>query len=578
MATSSWTPPAPPDPSTLCNPPPFDPFPLIHLRSGKVKPAFKPGMESGIYKTAHTEPVKIDKNGIVGDEHAYEPHRHPDKAIHHYCSAHYAEWASEIPESAHLFKGGAFGENLFNSEVSEKTLCIGDKIALGDEVVLELTEPRSPCYKLNHRFEVKNMAVRVQTLLRCGWLYRVLVPGTVQPGAMIRLLERPCPEWTVARVMYYLFIERENLAINQQIVLLPALGEEIRQKFQKRIEKGKGENELDRQFGGEVEKMDSWNPYRIVSKHRETKTVVALTLESVDPIAPKDTRAVDPGSHIRVKLGGKLVRAYSIVSGTNARFTLGVALDPESRGGSHYLHHDTQVGDVLTVSRITCSFPLIPTAEKHILIAGGIGITAFLAAINHVDATKQSSYDLHFAVADEVPFLDDLLLLQQRQRQREGNHIHIYRKSHSQRLSLPSILSRAQDTTTHIYVCGPTRLMDAVVSTAAQYSIPEDSVHLEAFTVATSGDPFTAVLKVSGGNEVEVGAHESLLDALRRVGMDVASSCEVGNCGTCRVEVCEGRVVHRGTGLEGLEGGGEGGGGGLLACVSRGVGRIVLDL
>jgi ferredoxin len=110
------------------------------------------------------------------------------------------------------------------------------------------------------------------------------------------------------------------------------------------------------------------------------------------------------------------------------------------------------------------------------------------------------------------------------------------------------------------------------VSTAISYGIPESSVHIEAFIVATSGDPFTAELKQSN-KTVEVGPTQSLLDALKEVGMDIDSSCEVGNCGTCRVEVCEGRVEHRGTGL--LEKEKEGG---MLSCVSRGVGRIVLDL
>ena len=97
-------------------------------------------------------------------------------------------------------------------------------------------------------------------------------------------------------------------------------------------------------------------------------------------------------------------------------------------------------------------------------------------------------------------------------------------------------------------------------------------MHVEAFTVATSGDPFTAELKQSG-KTVEVGATESLLDALKAVGMDIDSSCEVGNCGTCRVDVCGGRVEHQGTGLLDEEKAGS-----MLSCVSRGVGKIVLDL
>jgi MOSC domain-containing protein YiiM len=162
--------------------------------------------------------------------------------VHHYSASHYPVWCKELPESAHLFKLGAFGENLFSAELDEKMVCIGDKIAIGD-VVLELSEPRTPCMKLNHKFEVANMASRVQTLLRTGWLYRVLVPGTVQAGDMIRLLERPCPEWTVARLSYYLFLEKDNVDMMREIVALPALGWEIRDKFHKRLDKGEVEDQ-----------------------------------------------------------------------------------------------------------------------------------------------------------------------------------------------------------------------------------------------------------------------------------------------------------------------------------------------
>jgi MOSC domain-containing protein YiiM/ferredoxin-NADP reductase len=562
MTTLKWIPPPHPNPETLKNPPPFSPIALEHLRTGKVRPfPGKPTLLSGIHKSALAFPVSITVNGIAGDEHQHFEHRSQDKAIHHYCSAHYPTWRAELPASAHLFKPGAFGENLFSKELDERSVCIGDRVAVG-EVVLEVSEPRSPCNKLNHRFEVKNMASRVQTLLRCGWLYRVLEPGTVQAGDMIRLLERPCPEWTVARVMYYLFLEKDNVEKMKEIVALPALGREIRDKFQRRLEKGEVENQNPRLYGSAESKMDTWNEYRIVEKRQETGTVTAFVLEAVEHIPDSDIVPVEPGSHVRVKLGGKLVRAYSVVGGTSQRFELGIALDPETRGGSKHMHQNTQEGDILTFGRITASFPLVKEAAKHIILAGGIGITAFLAAAQHLQKTGQP-YALHFAVSDEVPFVSQVAAL--------GTNATIYRKSQGQRMDLDRIISRA-DSNTHIYICGPERLLTAVQTTARKYNVPESAVHFEQFTVTTSGDPFTAELK-QRGKTVEVGATETLLDALKAVGLDIESSCEVGNCGTCRVDICAGRVEHKGTGL--LE---EEKTGAMLSCVSRGVGRIVLDV
>jgi MOSC domain-containing protein YiiM/ferredoxin-NADP reductase len=557
MARSTWVAPPPPDPATLTNPPPFKPFPLTQIRAGKVK-KFGP-FQSAIIKAPLSGSIEITKDGIKSDEHAYEGHISPDKALLHYCTNHYDDWKKELPASEHLFKPGAFGENMFNSEISEKDVCIGDQIAIGD-IIVEVSEPRGPCAKLNHRFEVRDMAKRTQTLLRTGWLYRIIKPGVIQAGDMITLLERPYPDWTVARIMYYLFIETKDVEMMKQIVDIPPLGFDVKDKFKARLTTGKTEDQNARMYGGQAEKMELWSEYRLVEKRRETSKVTAFVFEAVDEI--QGPVPVEPGSHVRLKLGGKLVRAYSVVGGNSKRFELGVSLSPESRGGSRYLHEQAQEGDVLTASRITTSFPLATDADEHIIIAAGIGITAFLPAFKYLQE-RQQRFHLHYAHAGEMPFVSQINAL--------GPKATIYDKTQGQRLDIPAVISRTQDRS-HIYICGPHRLMDDVVATAKKYSLPDSSVHLEQFTVTTSGDPFTVELRESK-KTIEVGATQSLLDALRAAGMDVDASCEVGNCGTCKVDVCAGRVEHKGTGL--LE---DEKGEAMLSCVSRGVGRIVLDL
>ena len=154
MARSTWQPPARPDPVTLKNPPPFEPIPLNHLRAGRIKKY--PAFESAINKIPLPFPVTITKNGIVTDEHAYEPHRSTDKALLHYCSAHYAAWKEEIPANADLFRPGGFGEGLFSEELSETSICIGDRIAIG-EVILEVSEPRAQIGRASCRERVSHL-------------------------------------------------------------------------------------------------------------------------------------------------------------------------------------------------------------------------------------------------------------------------------------------------------------------------------------------------------------------------------------------------------------------------------------
>ncbi|KAH7069694.1 pyruvate kinase-like protein [Paraphoma chrysanthemicola] len=557
MARSAWSAPPPPDPQSLKDPPPFAPFPLLQLRAGKIKNVGP--FESAIAKTPLLGPTEITKDGITSDEHAYLPHRSPDKALLHYCTAHYDEWKKEIPTSEAFFNPGGFGENFFNTEVSEKTVCIGDRLAIG-EVIVEVTEPRVPCFKLNHRFQVEDMAKRAQTLFRTGWLYRIIKPGTVQVGDMIRLLERPHPEWTVARVMYYLFIDTKDHAMMKEIVAVAPLGFEIRERFEKRLATKSLEDQNGRLYGDEAENMDLWSEYKVVEKRRETSKVTAFVLQAVSEIGVPEP--VGPGSHVRVKLGGKLVRAYSVVGGNSKRFELGISLNANSRGGSKFLHDEAKVDDVFAVSRISASFPLVDDAEEQVIIAGGIGITAFVAALSHLQESGQV-FHLHYAHAGEMPFASRINAL--------GPRATVYNKSLGQRLDIDKVIAGAKPGS-QVYACGPQRLMDDVVVTAKKYGFPDSSVHLEQFTVTTSGDPFTAELKESK-KTIEVGATQTLLDALKAVGMDVDSSCEVGNCGTCKVDVCHGRVEHRGTGLLESEKGKA-----MLSCVSRGVGRVVLDL
>ena len=139
-------------------------------------------------------------------------------------------------------------------------------------------------------------------------------------------------------------------------------------------------------------------------------------------------------------------------------------------------------------------------------------------------------------------------------------------------MNVQEVISRADDNT-HVYSCGPQRMMDAVTSAAQVYGLAKDNLHFEPFAVDTSGDPFTVELAVSE-EVLDVPAEKTLLDVLRDdAGIDMSSSCEVGSCGTCVVNVKRGQIQHRGIGFMDLEDATS-----MLSCVSRGIGHIVLDL
>ncbi|RJE24353.1 MOSC domain protein [Aspergillus sclerotialis] len=519
---------------------------VMQVRTGKAKPVFGRPIESAIFKTIREGPVPVSKLGCEGDEHVYEFHGGVDKALHQYCTRHYKVWKNELPDSSHLFRVGGFGENIVARNANERNTCIGDIVRIGSKVIAQVSLPRQPCYKLNHRFQEQNMSRYTQERFRTGWFYRVLQEGSIQAGDEIVLLERPNPDWTIARVQHYLYIEKDNFEVMKQVVEIKGLGNESRNIFINRLNKN-----------GHLAE------YRLVQKTRETSNVVSLVLQAVEP--RESPEGVQPGTHIRLKLGGKLIRAYSVVSGNQNRFMLGVSLDREtSRGGSLYIHDTLRDGDVITVSKFADTFPLSKEADRHVLIAGGIGITGLLASAKNLQERGQA-YHLHYAVRDpeEVAFESYLEQLKP--------NVTVYSKKLGNPLDVSKVMQQA-DTNTHIYCCAGERLRAAVSEVAKELGLPEASVHFESFQVDSTGDPFVAELAESG-KDVEVPGGESLLDTLRAAGFDIPSTCEAGNCGTCRVGVRSGKIDHRGTGLVGNEKDTA-----MLSCVSRGIGRIVLDL
>lgn len=305
---------------------------------------------------------------------------------------------------------------------------------------------------------------------------------------------------------------------------------------------------------------EKWEQYALISKVPQTPHISSFTFSRPNSAAGEE---LDPGFFARLKLPNGLIRPYSIVSGTTNTFTLGIKLETPSRGGSAYLHNELDEGDSILVGKMTESVPIKGQASNHIFIAGGIGITAFLMHA-YVYGQIAFNYTLHFAVAseEEVPFKELLGKL-------EKERVRIYDKSKGERMDIKGILKdRAWNS--FVYACGPKRMIDDVVESAEVLGMGKDELHVEAFEIETGGDPFTVEVKGTG-KRLEVEGDKTLLQVLREAGLEVDSSCETGNCGTCRV-VCEGKVEHRGSGLEEEEKGKA-----MLSCVSRGVGHLVID-
>jgi MOSC domain-containing protein YiiM len=177
---------------------------VLSVCTGQAVP-YARGSRSGIDKQVRTGKVYCHTLGLVGDEQGdLRVHGGPDKAVHHYPSEHCAAWRAELGPHPLLDAPAAFGENLHSSGLTEADVCLGDRFRVGD-ALLEVSQARQPCWKLNERFGRPDMAAQVQRTGRTGWYYRVLEEGALWAGADLLLQARPYPEWPLARLLDLLY-------------------------------------------------------------------------------------------------------------------------------------------------------------------------------------------------------------------------------------------------------------------------------------------------------------------------------------------------------------------------------------
>ncbi|MGU3496202.1 MOSC domain-containing protein [Xanthobacteraceae bacterium A53D] len=211
-------------------------YPLLALLTGQVRPLGARGVPSGIVKTPTPGPVHLSATGFASDEQGdLRYHGGPEKAVHHYPFDHYAAWQQEIGAHALLAQPGAFGENLSTSGLTEEQAAIGDVFALGSAII-EISQGRQPCWKLNERFAVSGMARQVQVSGRTGWYYRVRQSGMVAPGDDLTLIDRHAPEWTVARVWRAFYVNALDYDELRLLAEHPLLAERWRTHAMRRIE------------------------------------------------------------------------------------------------------------------------------------------------------------------------------------------------------------------------------------------------------------------------------------------------------------------------------------------------------
>jgi ferredoxin-NADP reductase len=312
---------------------------------------------------------------------------------------------------------------------------------------------------------------------------------------------------------------------------------------------------------------------KVLARESVADGVVTLTLAAPDgEYLPEWT----PGAHIDLVMTPSLVRQYSLCGDTASRtdWKVGVLLDPNSRGGSQFVHDNVQEGGTVRVRGPRNHFALL-SSPRYQFIAGGIGITPLIPMIEAAEAVGADWQLLYGGrTRASMAFLDELACHAERVtvcvRDEQGDGF---------RAALKSTLSVAQPDTL-VYCCGPEALLDAVEQGCDHW--PDGSLHVERFSAKAIGEPSPDALESfevqcqRSGVTLTVGQNQTIYQVAEEAGLDVLGSCMEGVCGTCECDVIAGDIDHRDSVLNDAE---KARNETIMICVSRSLSRkLVLDL
>lgn len=276
-----------------------------------------------------------------------------------------------------------------------------------------------------------------------------------------------------------------------------------------------------------------------------------------------------PGSHLIVGASDR-TNAYSLTNDGVAPTTyqISVLRLADGNGGSRWMHDMLSVGDPVEVELPRSAFPPASRAMKHLLVAGGIGVTPILS---HLRAARRWNRDIQVLYTFRPgcgAHVDDVIALAGRQAE-----LFVDQSAFTERLAATLA---DQPIGTHLYMCGPPGMIDHVVATAHDLGWPESRIHLERFgaDALDAGEPFVVRLTESDLT-LDVPSGTSVLETLEHNGITVANRCRQGVCGECRIPLSSGTADHRDLYLTDDE---KSAGDAFMPCVSRAAAGRTLEV
>ena len=518
-------------------------------------------VRSGIFKQPVAGRVMLRRLNLEGDGQAdLWGHGGSFRAVLAYSVENYAYWAAELGRDD--FVMGQFGENFTVEGMPEDAVHVGDVFRIGG-ALLEVSQPRIPCYKLAMKMGIEGFENRFLASGRVGFYFRVLEEGEVGAGDNIHRVQTDPRRMTVRAVSEVLFFDKENLDATRKALSIQALSHGWKGSFEERLARGFRAFTLDR-------------------KVVESETITSFYL------VPKDGAPLPsfkPGQFLtfEINIPGRdepLIRTYSLSDSHNPdHYRVSIKREPAPSGSgdltpglsSNYLHDSVEVGGTLCVKAPRGKFCLDSESERPVvLLSAGVGLTPMISMLNTIveTGTRRRAFYVHGArngrelamgaavraLAAEHPNVDVHI----RFSQPGADDVEGRDYDSEGRLDLGLLKQVLPFEDYEFYLCGPPAFMKSLYGGLRSMGIAEARLHYEFFGPASVlGEVAAAAMPATGSTgAVEVTfarsgvkaawdpAFENLLDFAEAHGLRPDFSCRSGICNTCRCEIEAGEVAY----------------------------------
>ena len=551
---------------------------LLTVSVSPVKEVIYQGktVTTGILKEPVPGRVMVRRLNIDGDDQAdRRVHGGLDMAVYAYPVEHYPFWEGELGRKD--FPHGQFGENLTVSGMDEETVRVGDIFRIGG-ALLQVTQPRIPCYKLAIRMEQGlDFPGRFQQTGRMGFYFRVLEEGEVGAGDPVELLERDESSATIAQFIRVYLHDAHDPPSLKRVLGSRDLGDAWRVYLEKMLKKAEP-----------VTGPAGWEGFRTFVVNRkvpESETVTSFYL------APKDGEPLPsflPGQFLTFRLllpehPRPILRTYSLSDSPNHpeyyRVSVKRLEPPEGRSGlpeglaSSYLHDKVGPGSELCIKSPRGKFYLHPDENSPVvLLSGGVGITPTMSMLNaivesrsgrtvwfvhgtrngrahamgsHVRGLAAENENLHVHIGYSRPLPEDV----------EGRDYDT-----GGRIGIETLQALLPPAAYDFYLCGPPSFMRTLYNGLLEWGVPEGRIYYEFFGPASAlkegaeaagrreqvaaGGRLTVCFDKSGLAADWDPSEESILALAEAQGLRPDFSCRTGICHTCSSELIQGEVEY----------------------------------